>query len=155
MQIRRATPNDLDKLNRLLRQVLEVHHNARPDIFKKDCKKYTDQELINIIKNDDRPIFVAIDNDVVLGYAFCIFQQHKDNNILTDVKTLYIDDLYVDEKIRGKHIGKALYEHVVNFARENGCYNITLNVWAFNEGAINFYKKCGLKERNIYMEEIL
>ena len=141
MQIRRATPNDLEKLNRLLRQVLEVHHNGRPDIFKKDCKKYTDQELINIIKNDDRPIFVAIDNDVVLGYAFCIFQQHKDNNILTDVKTLYIDDLCVDEKIRGKHIGKALYEHVVNFARENGCYNITLNVWAFYEGAINFYKK--------------
>ena len=90
-----------------------------------------------------------------MGYAFCIFQQHKDNNILTDIKTIYIDDLCVDENIRGKHIGTRLYDYVIDFAKENGCYNVTLNVWSCNEGAMKFYEKRGLKPQKIGMEVIL
>lgn len=155
MEIRRACISDMPGINSLLRQVLDVHHNGRPDIFKKDAKKYTDSELEEIINNDSRPIFVAIENETVMGYAFCVFQQHLNNNILTDIKTLYIDDLCVDENIRGRHIGKTLYDYVVAFAKENGCYNVTLNVWACNEGAMKFYEKCGLKPQKIGMEIIL
>ena len=92
---------------------------------------------------------------MVLGYAFCVFQQKLGDNILTDIKTLYIDDLCVDEKARGQHIGKSLYEYVLNFARESGCYNVTLNVWACNESARKFYEKCGLKPQKYGMETIL
>lgn len=156
MNIRRATESDMDGLNNLLNQVLMVHHKGRPDIFKANCKKYTDEELLGIIADDSRPIFVAADEDgAVMGYAFCVFQQHIDNNILTDIKTLYIDDLCVDENIRGRHIGKSLYDYVVSFARDNGCYNVTLNVWSLNEGAMKFYEKCGLKPQKIGMEIIL
>ena len=156
MDIRRATESDMDGLNNLLNQVLMVHHKGRPDIFKANCKKYTDEELLGIIADDSRPIFVAADEDgAVMGYAFCVFQQHIDNNILTDIKTLYIDDLCVDENIRGRHIGKSLYDYVVSFARDNGCYNVTLNVWSLNEGAMKFYEKCGLKPQKIGMEIIL
>lgn len=155
MEIRRAKKSDMPGINSLLCQVLDVHHNGRPDIFKKDAKKYTDSELEEIINNDSRPIFVAIENETVMGYAFCVFQQHLNNNILTDIKTLYIDDLCVDENIRGRHIGKILYDYVVAFAKENGCYNVTLNVWACNEGAMKFYEKCGLKPQKIGMEIIL
>lgn len=155
MEIRRACISDMPGINSLLRQVLDVHHKGRPDIFKKDAKKYTDSELEEIINNDSRPIFVAVENETVMGYAFCVFQQHLNNNILTDIKTLYIDDLCVDENIRGRHIGKTLYDYVVAFAKENGCYNVTLNVWACNEGAMKFYEKCGLKPQKIGMEIIL
>ena len=89
------------------------------------------------------------------GYAFCQFCQHLDDNILTDIKTLYIDDLCVDETIRGQHIGKQLYEAVLDFARENGCYNVTLNVWACNEPAMRFYEACGMKPQKTGMEIIL
>ena len=100
--------------------------------------------------------FVAVnDSQKVLGYAFCIFQQHLNDNILTDIKTLYIDDLCVDEQLRGQHIGKALYEAVLAFARESGCYNVTLNVWSLNEPAMKFYEKCGLKPQKVGMETIL
>ena len=92
---------------------------------------------------------------MVLGYAFCIFQQHINDNILTDIKTLYIDDLCVDENIRGRHIGKQLYEAVLAFAREQGCYNVTLNVWSLNEPARKFYESCGLKPQKVGMETIL
>ena len=95
MNIRRAEISDMSGINKLLNQVLMVHHNGRPDLFKANVKKYTDVELTDIIKDDSKPIFVAVDeNEEVLGYAFCVFQQHINNNILTDIKTLYIDDLW-------------------------------------------------------------
>ena len=155
MEIRRANNNDLDGINKLLKQVLDVHHQGRPDIFKANAKKYTDDELKDIISDNSRPIFVAYENDTVMGYAFCVFEQHINNNILTDVKSLYIDDLCVDETLRGKNIGKSLYEYVLNFAKENDCYNVTLNVWACNEKALGFYQKMGLVPQKIHMEKIL
>lgn len=156
MIIRRATKNDINGIDKLLLQVLTVHHNDRPDLFKSNARKYNDDELINIINDDAKPIFVATDkHNNVLGYAFCIFQQHINDNILTDIKTLYIDDLCVDENTRGKHIGKQLYEYVLKFAKESGCYNVTLNVWACNESAKKFYEKQGLTPQKIGMEKIL
>ncbi|MBQ9802126.1 MAG: GNAT family N-acetyltransferase [Clostridia bacterium] len=156
MVIRRATPTDTPDLNRLLYQVLAVHHEGRPDIFKGGVKKYTDEELFALIADDNTPIFVAVnEKGAVMGYAFCQFQQHVDNHILTDIKTLYIDDLCVDETCRGQHIGRALYEFCVDFARRSGCYNLTLNVWSCNQSALRFYEKCGLLPQKIGMEKIL
>ena len=156
MIIRRATKNDINGIDKLLLQVLTVHHNGRPDLFKSNARKYNDDELINIINDDTKPVFVATDEqNNVLGYAFCIFQQHINDNILTDIKTLYIDDLCVDENTRGKHIGKQLYEYVLKFAKQSGCYNVTLNVWACNESAKKFYEKQGLIPQKIGMEKIL
>ena len=156
MQIRRAIQADMSGINKLLHEVLMVHHEGRPDLFKANVKKYTDEELAFMIADDRRPIFVAVDEEgSVLGYAFCVFQQHINNNILTDIKTLYIDDLCVDEQKRGMHIGKQLYEYVIDFAKKQGCYNVTLNVWSCNEGAMKFYEKCGLVPQKIGMEKIL
>ena len=156
LQIRRAKEQDMEGINKLLFQVLMIHHNGRPDIFKAECKKYTDEELKSIIHNDNTPIFVAVDEEnKVAGYAFCIFQQYIDNNILTNIKTLYIDDLCVDENIRGQHIGKSLYEYVLQFAKEQECYNVTLNVWSLNESAMKFYESCGLVPQKVGMEKIL
>lgn len=156
MIIRRADNGDIEGINRLLRQVLMVHHVGRPDLFKPDEKKYTDEELMAIIADDSKPIFCAVDDaGEVAGYAFCVFQQHINNNILTDIKTLYIDDLCVDETRRGQHIGTALYQYVLAFAKESGCYNVTLNVWSCNESAMKFYEACGLKAQKVGMETIL
>ncbi len=155
MLIRRATNNDIPKINDLLCQVLTVHHEGRPDIFKSNTKKYTDKELSDIIADDSRPIFVADVDGEVMGYAFCVFQQHVDNNILTDIKTLYIDDLCVDETKRGLHIGTALYDFCLQFAKNQSCYNLTLNVWTCNKNALRFYERLGLVPQKICMEKIL
>lgn len=156
MIIRRAVASDLPGLNRLLEQVLMVHHNGRPDLFRKGTKKYTDSELTALLADDSRPVFGAFDEgDVLLGYCFCVLTEHKNDNILTDIKTLYIDDLCVEEQQRGRHIGRSLYEHVCAYAKEIGCYNVTLNVWACNPSAIAFYKACGLVPQKIGMEKIL
>jgi len=156
MNIRRAQEKDIERINKLLFQVNLIHHNGRPDLFKYGTRKYTDEQLREIIKDDKRPILVASDeHDNVLGYAFCIFQQHVNDNILTDIKTLYIDDLCVDETLRGRHIGRMLYEAVLDFAKEHKCYNVTLNVWSCNESAMKFYESCGLVPYKVGMEKIL
>ena len=153
--IRRALEKDIPKMIDLLMQVCIVHHNGRPDIFNIGTK-YSEVELKNLLKDEKRPILVYVDeNDDVLGYCFCIYQQHINNSILTDIKTLYIDDLCIDETLRGKHIGKELYEAAVNLARENGCYNLTLNVWSCNTNALKFYEKMGLVPQKTHMELIL
>lgn len=156
MKVRRAQKKDIERINDLLYQVCLVHHKGRPDLFKYGAKKYTDEQLMGIIEDDETPILVAADEeDVVMGYAFCMFRQFFGDNILTDIKTLYIDDLCVDETMRGQHIGKTLYDAVLAFAKENDCYNVTLNVWSLNEGAMKFYEACGLKPQKIGMETIL
>ena len=155
MNIRRAQKKDMKQIDELLEQVDLVHHKGRPDLFKIG-RKYNDEQLLAIIEDDNTPILVAVDEeDRVLGYAFCVFKQFVDDNILTDIKTLYIDDLCVYEHLRGQHVGRTLYEAVLQFAREHNCYNETLNVWALNESAMKFYEKCGLKPQKIGMETIL
>ena len=154
--IRRAEEKDIPGIAKLLYQVEDVHRKGRPDLFKTGCRKYTDDELRVLLHDDDRPVFVRTDdNENVMGYAFCIFQRHHNDNVLTDITTLYIDDLCVDEKIRGKHVGKSLYDYVLRYAKEHGCYNVTLNVWECNESARKFYDSCGLEIQKTTMEKIL
>ncbi len=155
LKIRRASEKDIPVIDRLLYAVSKVHSDVRPDLFKQGTKKYNDAELQNILSDDTTPVFVAEKDGNILGYAFCIHKQFLDDNILTDIKTLYIDDLCVDESARGQHIGRALYDYVLNYAKECGCYNVTLNVWADNTSALRFYEKIGLKVQKIGMEKIL
>lgn len=154
MSIRRARPEDAEKIMELLLQVLTVHHNGRPDYFKANCRKYTSEQLDEIIADDQRPIFVYDDNGVK-GYCFCIIREIKNDNIRCDMKTLYIDDLCVDERARGGGIGKKLCDYAKKYAKEIGCYNLTLNVWESNSSAQKFYEKQGLKPLSTTMEILL
>ena len=151
--IRPAEPRDLDAVNDLLQQVLNVHHNGRPDLFREIGKKYTDEELLDIFANPETPVFVFDKDGSVLGYAFCALQ-HQSSGSLQSLTTLYVDDLCVDAKARGQHIGKALFDHVKAYARKKGCHNITLHVWECNPGARTFYAAMGLTPQYTSMELI-
>ncbi len=151
--IRKALKKDIPDINELLQQVLSVHANGRPDVFKANTKKYTDDELSMLLQNENTPVFVAVDeNERVHGYVFCIFEEIKAHAILQDVKYLYIDDLCVRSTSRKQGIGKALYNFSVAFAKENNCTQIRLNVWNLNEDAMRFYEKCGLMPLKTTME---
>ena len=152
--IRRADKNDIGGLIELLHQVDMVHHQIRPDLFKPFTTKYNEQELEALLADDNKPVFVYDDGEV-LGHAFCLITEVKDDKLLQDVKTMYIDDICVHEKARGRHIGKSLYEYAREYARSIGCYNITLNVWEGNSPALSFYREMGMKVQKTTMEIIL
>jgi ribosomal protein S18 acetylase RimI-like enzyme len=132
-----------------------VHHVIRPDLFKPYTTKYREQELEAMLNDDNNPIFVFDEDGEVQGYAFCQITEVSNHQLLEDVKSLYIDDICVDEKARGKHVGKSLYEYVHDYARSIGCNNITLNVWEGNEPALRFYQNMGMKVRKTTMEVVL
>ena len=156
MIIRKAEIKDTGRIMQLLVQVNNVHNANRPDLFIKDKTKYTEDELKRILDDPLTPVFVAVDEtDNVLGYCFGMFQSHKEDNNFPDITTYYIDDLCVDESHRGEHIGKALYNYTVEFAKKSGCYNVTLNVWDKNDSAIKFYENCGFKIQKYGMEIVL
>ena len=149
--VRRANKNDIKRIIELLHQVDMVHHVLRPDLFKPNTTKYDERELEVLLSDDSKPVFV-FDDGTVLGHAFCIITEVKDDKLLQDIKTLYIDDICVDENARGKHVGKALYEFVHDYAQSIGCNNITLNVWDGNAPALNFYRNMVMKVQKTTME---
>lgn len=153
--VRRAEDRDAEKVMKLLGEVLELHAKLRPDIFIPGSTKYTREELHGIFRNEDTPVFVAADDSgEVAGYAFCVMKQPPFSTNMKPMKTLYIDDLCVDEGCRGQHVGTILFDYVKQYAREQGCYDITLNVWEGNN-ARKFYDKMGMFVKETQMEIIL
>lgn len=156
MKIRRACEKDIPRIDELLSQVLEIHASIRPDIFISGTRKYTDDELKSILKDEKTPVFAAADeNDELIGYAFCALKDYAGSNNLQPIRSLYIDDLCVDQDARGMHVGQALYDFVLNYAEEQGCYSVTLNVWEGNDSARAFYEKMGFGIQKTVMEKIM
>lgn len=156
MKIRPAEEKDIPRLGDLLVQVCRVHWEGRPDLFRDGGRKYSDGELRILLRDPDRPVLVALDETgQVQGYAFCVLQRHQGEGSFQDMTTLYLDDLCVDEACRGRHAGRQLYDAVLALAREKGCYNVTLNVWACNAGAMRLYEGCGLQTQKIGLEVVL
>ena len=156
MTIRLAQPKDIPALLVLLEQILSVHHQARPDIFKGSGGKYSQEELEQLMVQDKTPIFVYENEDgQILGHLFVTIKEGADNPVLHPIKTLFIEDLCVDQAARGKKIGDQLYQFAVSYAKKIGCYNLTLNVWNDNEGALRFYQRQGMKPQETVMETII
>ncbi len=113
MNIRKAEEKDIPRLLALLGQVLQIHAEIRPDIFIPGTTKYTVCELAELLKQEEKPIYVAVDeDDVCMGYAFCQLREQPFSTNMVSFKSLFIDDLCVDRQARGQHIGESLFEYV-------------------------------------------
>lgn len=153
--IRRAVVTDLPRLQLLLEQILRVHHEVRPDIFKPSGRKFSDAELEQLIHSENTPVFVFEDDKgEIVGHLFVKIIE-KDAAVLNPIKTLFIDDLCVDSSARGQGVGQKLYQFALDYARQIGCYNVTLNVWNANQGALRFYENQGMTAQATTMEKIL
>lgn len=155
MEIRFAITQDVPGIVTLLRQVGRVHHEGRPDLFRGNAQKYSPSQILELLNDSNRPIFVAVEDDRVLGYGFCIMECVENHSVLCDRTTLYIDDICVLESCRGQHIGTKIYHEILRYAKERACYNVTLNVWSCNESAMKFYESLGMKPQKVGMEAIL
>ena len=146
--------NDIPRLLELLHQVNMEHYERRPDIFKPHTTKYNAEQLQDLLTQPDKAIFVY-EEECVQGYAFVQMEDVHDDILLQDMRTLYIDDICVDEQARGKHVGKQLFDHVRVYAEKLSCGAITLNVWEGNDAAMAFYRKLGMSVRKTCMEMMI
>ena len=152
MSIRRAEEKDIEGIRKLLYQVNQVHADGRPDLFKSGGIKYTEDELKEIISDRTRPVFVDDEDEIILGYAFIWYEQTKESTSTYAAKSMYIDDLCVDETARGKSVGKQLFEFLKEEAKREACDRITLHVWECNPNAYGFYEHLGMKPLYTKME---
>ena len=155
MLIRRAEIDDIPHILRLLRQVCNVHQDIRPEIFQRDGVKYTETDLKELLLDENRPVWCAVEGETFLGYCFCQWEEYRGSTVMMDRRELYIDDLCVDEACRSRGVATALYRHVTAAAKAAGAAFITLNVWTGNDSAMRFYEKMGMKPRKITMDMAL
>lgn len=150
--IRRALPSDADAVIRLLRTIGQLHHDGRPDIYRAGLIKYTHNEFIRKLDMPDDPVFVAELKGEVVGYIFCQTVLRENSEVYVDRRSLYVDDLCVDEHARHMGVATALMNAAVSYAKETGCAGLDLNVWEFNEQALKFYLAYGMKTQRRHME---
>ena len=155
MEIRFAKPEDVPGILQLLRQVGQLHHRGRPDIFREKAQKYGPSQVLALMDSTQTPLFVAVEGEQVLGYGICQVKTHHQDPVIRDHTELYVDDLCVDEGVRGQGIGRALYQQICGYAKNRGCRCVTLNVWSCNESAMKFYESMGMRPRKVCMETLL
>ena len=154
LTVRFAREGDEETIASLLVDIHTLHAKGRPDLFGKGHAKFDAEAVRRMFHSDDQPFFVADDGEGVVGYAICKKIRNQ-NPVQGDYTTLYLDDLNVDERARRQGVGSALLDACRAYAKASGCYNLTLNVWAFNEGAIAFYQKNGFACQRMIMEELI
>jgi ribosomal protein S18 acetylase RimI-like enzyme len=144
--IRSAVSDDSDAVYRLLRIIADLHKSGRPDIFEGLVSKYTPDEVKERLLSDENGVFVSETNGIVSGYIFCEIRNEGNG------KTLYIDDLCVDPEFRRCGVATALMNHARTYAKDNECRMLMLNVWEFNESALDFYESMGFITRSRHLE---
>ncbi len=153
--IRKAEEKDAADIRRILHQVHDVHAKERPDLFIPGGLKYDLKEIGELIRDEGRVLFVHEEDGEIDGYIMCISEVTEGDICRRPRRVLYVDDLCVDEKVRRKGIGSALYHHVRSYAKKERYDSITLNVWECNPVARRFYERLGLAPMKTTMEDIL
>lgn len=150
--IRCAQQSDCAKIRPLQKEIADLHHAGRPDLFKTEARYYTDEAFAEMLRDRSHFIFIAEDGGEVVGYAFAWVINYKDHPTYREFDCFYIDDICVLSSHRRQGIGRGLFEKCRETAAERGCKMMDLGVWGFNREAIAFYESMGMKERIRKME---
>jgi len=152
--IRDAYMSDFDAVLNLENQVFQIHINAHPDMIKPKLPLNKDY-YEKCLQDENFKVLVFEENETILGFCIAQILVYKDHYLFYDMKTLEISDMCVDEKARGRSIGRQLVNSAKVYAKECGATRLELSVWWFNKNARQFYEHLGMTERTCRMEMIL
>lgn len=133
--IRDGVREDVPTMFELIKE-LAIYENAPEQVTNTIEQMYVDGF-------GENPIFGSVVAEVdgqVVGLSLYYFRYSTWKG-----KRLYLEDLIVSEKMRGKGLGEQLLEKTIDKARENKCTGLMWQVLNWNEPAINFYKKFGAR----------
>ena len=135
INIRRALKVDCPRLLELITE-LAVYEKA-PDDVTVTLAHFEESGF------GDKPVwwsFVAEENGAIHGFALYYIRYSTWKG-----QAMYLEDIIVTESMRGKKIGKLLFDRLIEEAKEKKLHRIVWQVLEWNEPAINFYKKYGAK----------
>ena len=131
INIRRAFKEDCPRLLELITE-LAVYEKA-PDDVTVTLAHFEESGF------GDKPVwwsFVAEENGAIHGFALYYIRYSTWKG-----QAMYLEDIIVTESMRGKKIGKLLFDRLIEEAKEKKLHRIVWQVLEWNEPAINFYKK--------------
>ena len=144
-----ATEHDRSAVNRLARQVHEMHVQWRPDLYQMPEELFPEELYTELVKN--RELYVAKLDGAVTGFAWVRIRTSEGVGLITR-KVMLINQVCVDEALRNHGIGTQMMEEVRVLARAFGCTDLQLGVYPQNDAAVSFYQKCGFMIRSIDMQ---
>ena len=111
-----------------------INPEYRESYFKMDMNK---------VKNQSGKIYLAIENESVIGLIIGIVDEKDEIDKLTNdcVKTGSVIELIVKNNIRGNGIGKNLLEKLEEYFKSINCKRINIEVFGPNKKGLNFYEK--------------
>ena len=154
IQIDKAEKNDVADIARIAYQVAKMHDEAVPEYFKSVPEDGQLQNIKEMIKDDRIVIFKAMVDGVICGFLF-LEMSHRISSGLTFSKLGAILNVGVDENYRNQGIGTTLLNFTERYVRELGGEALDLSVFAFNQKAIEFYKRLGYKIIDVSMRKVL
>ena len=144
-----ATKHDRPAVNRLARQVHEMHVSWRPDLYTMPEELFPEERYSELVKN--RELYVAKLAGAVIGFAWVRIRTSEGVALITR-KGMLINHVCVDEALRNHGIGTQMMEEIRVLARAFGCTDLQLGVYPQNDAAVSFYQKCGFMIRSIDMQ---
>ena len=151
MVIRKAKVDDLDKINIIRKQVNDLHVEGEPKIFKAGFGENMQKYLLNFIGGENRDVIVCEEQGEILGYAMLEVIIKEETDYRYELKFLEVGELGVLENQKGKGVGSKIMESVYEYARSLNISEVQLNMWEFNENALNFYNKQGFETYRRHM----
>ncbi len=145
MNIRRADLTDTDAIERLNREVQEIHIRNYPHIFKRTSPEEVKSWIRNLFEAEDVNIFVVSEETRIVGYVTLRMITQPENPFKYAEKIAYIDQICVTQSRRGRGIGRRLMEHAIEHAADLGFERIELDVWHKNTYAREAFEKIGFK----------
>lgn len=149
MVIKKATMMDFEEIHSIFQEVHDLHLKNEPKTFKKK-DPFTKEEFTNIL--EDKNSFLLIAEEIKIIGFINAFISIKEGRQTKKKKIMHIEQLGVKKTEHNRGVGTKLIEEIKSIAKENNCDKIILDVWSFNDNAIEFYKKKGFKEKKIKME---
>lgn len=152
MDIRFAKEDELEQINKLRKQVNDVHVAGKPEVFKPGFCEELQNYIYAIWQDPEQDIVVADKDGEICGFAILHHFYKPENPFMYVRDFLDIDEFCVDEHHRREGIATALVDFIKNYAKEKGYHRLELNMWEFNEGALAFYEAAGFETYRRYME---
>lgn len=143
MEIKLATKNDIEKINKLYKELFYDMAKLQPEYLR---EAEQDVEFIKeIIESNKSDIFIAIKEENLIGFVLFREQETPPYNCFIKHRYVYVFDLIVSNIHRGKGIGSGLLRKVKEWGKIRNLDYVELNVLAENSGAIKLYEKNDFK----------
>lgn len=139
--IRKATNKDITAISELYREQFREMARLIPDFIKEG--EQSNEFLEKTVSDDNSDILVYDNEGEIVGFILLQAKTRPDFDFMLPGKYCYIMDIIVTGIHRGKGFGTVLMNAAKEWAKEQECAFINLDVLVNNPGAIKLYEKLG------------